>query len=444
MPSWLHLNHNPLTLAGFALVFVSTCLLIPGLCANLLFYDFSLEIFGTNLKIIDSQRTFTWLLHQMWDEGAYLVTLMLTFFGLVIPTTKFVLFGFWVYSGAVGPQYLSLVRGLSKWTAADAVVEAIVVGMLLKVPNAYAHHGVGFACFVGYCILSSLAFLCLPGDIQHGETKPNALHENLARHFRSPRVRTTTLALTLISFLVLLCIGGSLHCLRMSIPREVMQAAVDKRLGSSNLPAPLRGLTEPALRRIEQGIGGMMEVQVDVSLSGCVRRLVYSGHFYTVCGSVLLFFCVILLPVMYAVINTARALSLAELPEEDLKEMLVARDDPNLANNDLPWWPAMDRVRAFSWDLSMIDVCAVALPLTSVAAASEKELQAEVLPGVYWLIGAALLWHIHNFCCRAAQVSILTYGLGAMEGEAQRDQGASDQSADDQDGANPRPPAIYI
>jgi len=387
-------------------MFISTILLYQGLSATLVFWKISLEIFGTSLTVIDDNRTFSGMMQQMTHEEAMLPVMFLVFFGFVLPLIKIVLFTMWVWDGVGGgDKYIRYVKGLSKWTGVDAVVEALVVGMLLKIPGADAAHGYGFTCFVGYVLLSTIAFCCLPGEVHFAEEPPNAFHMKVCEKFRSPRVRKATLAVSLTTFLVVLSFGLSVHTMRLWIPKDTLQWNIGHRLlNREALPEPLRSLSDPMMQRIEEAVARLVDLTADTSVSGCIRRLMQSNSWYTVAGSLALFICVIVIPVAYAVINTAYALALTELPEEELKGLT---DATNRGEEAAPW-PAMSRLRAFLWDLSLLDVCAVAFPIATGAISYRNDLQGEMLDGYALIFLAALSWHVQNFLCRCAQLSVLT------------------------------------
>lgn len=433
---------RPLTILGCVLMFVSTILLYPGMFGMLTRYEVYLEIFGVKLEVLNAHRSFVGLLHMMSTDKAVVAVACMTFFGVVLPLIKIILFGCWVFSGATGDRYIKPMKGLSKWTGVDAVVEAFAVGSLLKMPNTYTEHGIGFASFTGYVVLSCLAFLCLPGEINFVEEPPNAFHLKLCEKFRSPRIRKMSLAATLVAFLCVLSAAGTNHSVRIWVPKDALQWGVGHRLlRRDELPQPLQTLTEPMLNRIEEAIANLVDVEAMTSVSGCVRRTLSSSNLYTVFGSSIIFICVCLIPVAYAVINTAYALALTELPEDELKSIADAADR---GENTAPW-PAMTRLRAFLWDLSMLDVCAIAFPI--VTGVPNDTLKSELLPGYGFLIGAAILWHVQNFLCRTAQLSVLTDGvqissdgnMALLQAGSSAEASQSKASSDNQE-----PKAIYI
>merc|ERR1719161_2114127 len=94
------------------------------------------------------------------------------FFGLGLPAMKVLTFHIWMLTdstttlGRLSEKAVSLLGAASRWVAVDAVVEALFVGMLLKIPSVKAEHRIAFLAFVGYCVLSGLAFLLIDPRIQ--------------------------------------------------------------------------------------------------------------------------------------------------------------------------------------------------------------------------------------------------------------------------------------
>merc|ERR1719161_1338695 len=87
------------------------------------------------------------------------------FFGVGLPAMKVVTFHIWMVTdsstalGRFADKAVNLLGAASRWVAVDAVVEALFVGMLLKIPSVKAEHRIAFLAFVAYCVLSALAFL---------------------------------------------------------------------------------------------------------------------------------------------------------------------------------------------------------------------------------------------------------------------------------------------
>lgn len=402
---------KPATIIGVVFMFISTILLYFGLTATLLTWKVSLEIFGIPVRIFNEHRDFPSLIKTMWDDSMVVPVILLFFFGFCLPVIKLVLFILWAVQGGVvsgGEKYIGLVRGLSKWTGVDAILECIIVGMLLKVPGTVGAHSTGFLCFALYVPISTAAFYFLPGE-EPGDDAPNALHLKVVERFRSARVRKVTLIGLLATFLLVLSAGLTEHSIRIGIPKDIVQYHIGKRLGidRDSLPAPLRQLSDPAMRRIEEAVANTVSLSADTSIAGCARRLYQSPSPHSIWGSTVIFLLVVFVPVAYAVINTAYSLAYTELPEEELKAMTDASSRGD-HENAAPW-PQINRMRHFLWEISMLDVAAVAfvIMVPSLGTAHEAKLEGDLLEGYFLLVLATVLWHTLNLCCRAAQLSVL-------------------------------------
>merc|ERR1719388_121168 len=83
----------------------------------------------------------------------------------MLPVAKVAAFHTWILTdsqygiGRLSEKILHILGASSRWVAVDAVVEALFVGMLLKIPSVKAEHRIAFLAFVAYCVLSALAFL---------------------------------------------------------------------------------------------------------------------------------------------------------------------------------------------------------------------------------------------------------------------------------------------
>lgn len=400
-----------LTMIGCVLMFVSTIFLAFGLLAPLLYWKVTLEIFGVKLVAIDEDRNFGDIISNLRGNHVYIPVFLMFFFGFILPMLKLGLFIMWAWTGGLAggnDSYIRWVKGLSKWTGVDAILECVIVGMMLKIPGVEAYHGQGFFAFIAYVWMSAIAYSCLPGEVQFVEEAPNSLHLKLAEFFKSPKIRKATLVCTLTIFLVVLSAGLTVQSMRLAIPKDVVQDILGKKLlNRDRLPGPLKRLSEPAMHRIEEAISSSVNLTADTSVAGTIRRVFGVSNMYTVVGSCLVFACVIVFPVMSAVINTAYALAYTELPEEELKAMCDASNRGD-TENTAPW-PAMNRLRALLWDLSMLDICVVAFALIfPVLSAQHHTLDGEILDGYVLLVLSAIIWHIQNLFCRAAQISALS------------------------------------
>lgn len=347
---------------------------------------------------------------------------LLVLFGVVLPIIKYLVFGFWlsgVGDRATANWSLSVVQRLSKWAAVDAICSAVVVGMLLKLPSASAHHGPAYVAFILYCIISTLAFACLPGEFEVDDPNPTTLNLAIASKLTNPRVRASILVFSLASFLMMLTLAGGSHTVHMWVPKQVMQESLDKLIDEAekryegriekqlNLPVPLPRLTPQLRNQIRQAASNLPTIDTRVSVSGCIHRLLSTGHKYTVWGSIVLFVCIVFFPVVYAVLTAAKALSMTEWNEYQpgQRESLISIPEDHSVKGEMSPWHSFDKFRAFARDLSMLDVLAVGLLVGYLVSKDENGLKTGLEAQFVFLVLAAIAWHFHNFLCSCIQAS---------------------------------------
>lgn len=397
---------------GTVLVCICAPLLYVGITQPLVHFEVTVKILGQHVKVMERDRALmggkkdgVWvgLVNALWDEEAYFAAGLLFTFGVVIPITKLAFFAVWL-SDLAGTQISELLlrygRAISKWAAVDAVCEALLIGILMKAGPIYAYHDIAFPCFVAYCILSSIAFTCLTGEQQVDDPEPNWAHKILASRMQSPRRRVYVLVMSLTMFLILLGVAGSLHVVRIWMPKETMAKSIDEQIGQNPVFAPLA--VNPALRRqLEQQLAAIAPIDVNASLSGAMGRLFSSGHWKTFVGCFFLACSTIFAPVMYAVLSVCKAITMSDLSDEQKQQLVEGNSDVH----DVLWWPELESVRAFAHDLSMLDVMLVGVLLGHLAMDGEPDMKSQLFPGFAVLFFATLTWHFHKLLCRAAQIS---------------------------------------
>lgn len=412
-----------LTAVGILLMTVSVPLLIYGLTGPTIEYNFFVKIFGQSYKVEETTRTIIGtdgLVQWLWQHEAYLGAFFLVVFGVGIPLAKYIVFGFWITG--LGPRAtvnwsLSIVQRLSKWAAVDAVCSAIVVGMLLKLPSVSAQHGPAYMSFVMYCIISTLAFSCLPGELEVDDPQPSPLNLAIAAKLTNPRTRASVLVVSLASFLMLLTLAGGSHTVHMWVPKQVMADAVDDLIKRAESNAndrvrqaggiPLPRMTPQIRDQIRQAAASLPQIDAKVSVSGCIHRLFGSANAYSVYGSLVLSVCIVFLPVIYAVLSAAKALSMTEWSEYQPtgRDPLNTIPEDHSVKGELSPWHAIDKFRAFARDLSMLDVLAVGLVLGHLITTDEQALRTGLEPQFLFLVMAGVAWHIHIFLCSCIQAS---------------------------------------
>jgi len=416
-----------LTAVGILLMAIALPLLIYGLLGPTIEYSFTIHIFAQPYAVLYNVRTLVGkhgLVQWLWRNESYWGWFFLTTFGIVLPVMKYATFAFWL-SGLGNRAWanwcVSLFQRLGKWAAVDAVCSATTVGMLLKIPSASASHGPAYLSFIMYCILSTIAFQCLPGELEADDPTPTPLNLKIASKLTNNRVRAGVLVISLASFLMLLTMAGGSHTVRMWVPKETVKKEVDhlikklekqtdKRLQEQgNLPFDIPKLTPQLRERIQQAVLNLPEIDSKVSVSGNITRLLHSSHKYSIYGSLVLCFCIIFLPVVYAVLSAAKALSMTEWNEFQTSSRdpltSIPEDQSVKGNTDDSPWNVIDKFRAFARDLSMLDVLAVGLFVGDLVTKNEHALKTSLEPQFGFLVLAAIAWHFHNFLCSCIQAS---------------------------------------
>jgi uncharacterized paraquat-inducible protein A len=412
-----------LTAVGILLMAASVPLLIHGLYGPTIKYTFHVKIFGQSFPVIERERTLigeNGLVQWLWNNNSLFGAFFLVFFGILIPLVKYAVFGFWI-SGlgcrSTANWALCITQRLSKWAAVDAVCSAIVVGMLLKLPGASAHHDSGYLSFIMYCIFSSLAFYCLPGELEADDPNPTPLNLAIAAKLTSPRARASVLVISVSSFLMLLTLAGGSHTVHMWVPKEVMRDNVDDMIKkyeagvedrvAGGLPYLGPRLTPQLRDQIRRAAADLPDIDSRVSVSGCISRLLHSTHRYSIYGSLVLFVCIVFLPVVYAVLTAAKALSMTEWNEfhSGSHDPLTSIPEDHSVKGTLSPWHGIDKFRSFARDLSMLDVLAVGLVVGYLVTQDEDALRTGLEPQFLFLVFAAMAWHFHNFLCACIQAS---------------------------------------
>lgn len=120
--------------------------------------------------------------------------------------------------------------------------------------------------------------------------------------------------------------------------------------------------------------------------------LLSSGHLYTVVGSTLIFFCVLLLPVAEASVVTAMAWQATAPPEEA----------PLFPDQRTKKLYRLSRVLAAVSDLAMLDVFVIGVLIAFYAVSSVHVLQAKLQTGYWLLLVTMAVGVLHHALCGAA------------------------------------------
>jgi len=149
-------------MVAVGLTLVSLGLLIPGLwqpaltiVASVPFGNKPMEIFRQTQNVVQAVRS-------LYESGNYFVSGLVLLFSIIVPFIKAAMLGVILAIKAPGPRYrlYLFVRSLSKWAMADVFAVGVFIAFLASkaTDNLDAIIGSGFYYFVGYCLLSNVAF----------------------------------------------------------------------------------------------------------------------------------------------------------------------------------------------------------------------------------------------------------------------------------------------
>jgi paraquat-inducible protein A len=150
---------------AIALTIVSLALLIPGLRQPMMTITASISLLGQNREIFRQTQSIIQAVRSLWDSGNAFVAGLILLFSVTIPFLKAIAFFVILTLKDVSRRrrlYLT-VRSLSKWSMADVFVVGVFIAYLAAVAtdNLNAVLETGFYYFVGYCLVSNLAFQLL-------------------------------------------------------------------------------------------------------------------------------------------------------------------------------------------------------------------------------------------------------------------------------------------
>jgi len=158
------------------LTLVSLGLLIPGLSQPALTIVASIPIFNKPTEIFRQTQNIVQAVRSLYESGNLFVAGLVLLFSIIVPFVKAAILGVILATKAPVTRYrlYLFVRSISKWAMADVFVVGIFIAFLAAkaTDNLDAIIGSGFYYFVGYCLLSNVAFQFLhvppPGQGDQG------------------------------------------------------------------------------------------------------------------------------------------------------------------------------------------------------------------------------------------------------------------------------------
>jgi uncharacterized paraquat-inducible protein A len=152
-------------IAALVLTAVSLALLWPGLTEPVLTITASATVLGQTREFFRQTQSIVESVRNLHEAGNTFVAGLILFFSITVPGIKVLLLAaILAVRGLVARRrLLVLVNGISKWAMADVFVVGVFIAFLAAKAtdnlNAVAERGFYF--FVGYCLVSNLAFQLL-------------------------------------------------------------------------------------------------------------------------------------------------------------------------------------------------------------------------------------------------------------------------------------------
>jgi len=146
------------------LTIISLILLVPGLRQPMMTITASIELMGAKRELFRQTQSILQAVRHLYTSGNVFVAGLVLLFSVLIPFLKSI--AFFVILALRGPstrRLYNVVRSLSKWSMADVFVVGVFIAYLASVAtdNLDAVLEPGFYYFVGYCLVSNLAFQLL-------------------------------------------------------------------------------------------------------------------------------------------------------------------------------------------------------------------------------------------------------------------------------------------
>ena len=142
------------------LTLVSLGLLIPGLLQPALTITATLPVF--NKEIFRQTQNVLQAVKSLYESKNYFVAGLVLLFSVIVPFIKMALLAVMLTMKSSATRYrlYMFVRSISKWSMADVFAVGVFIAFLASkaIDNLDAVIGVGFYYFVGYCLVSNLAF----------------------------------------------------------------------------------------------------------------------------------------------------------------------------------------------------------------------------------------------------------------------------------------------
>eukprot|EP00929_Paragymnodinium_shiwhaense_P059383 TRINITY_DN29743_c0_g1_i1.p1 TRINITY_DN29743_c0_g1~~TRINITY_DN29743_c0_g1_i1.p1 ORF type:complete len:563 (+),score=97.66 TRINITY_DN29743_c0_g1_i1:72-1760(+) len=382
----------------------------------------------TTRSLMRNQGGHSGLIPLLWNrarhgDSSYLAPVILVFFGVVLPAMKFLAVLYWIFMPLPGGKAaVNFAARMTRWTAVDAVAEAMIVALLLRA-NVHAEHRAGYVAFVCYVIFSALAiWLMDTAGVTRGHHPMAHQILDCFGDLRGSRVPLITFCLYAFMLFVGAC---CLPLARLYVPEASVKWTLNNAVGDhrKDIAKVLHSNMHESYNHFLQGVlNGVHLPQGAASVRGAFATLLLSGHPYTVAGSVLLLVGVLACPLAEAWLSYVLADKAAKqrvfLSDSDLhgpaRTVTSTAED---GNNVYPLLPteahagpkeaaelaSLDKTQFLLdsvGDLAMLDVFVTGIAVASLVLGTLGDvLTAELLSGFYVLLMASACGIIHAGVC---------------------------------------------
>jgi len=403
------------------------------------------ELLGDKAKIpivpevtraLVGDRGWDWsLLHLLLSraedgKSGYAAAYFLIFFGMVLPALKFLAVCYWQLSPFPGgSELVTLASRLTRWTAVDAIAEAMLVALLLRA-GVFAEHRQGYVCFVGYIFCSAVSIWIMD---ERGDSKGGSLFSGLVGRCLSCRIPPFLTVITGIAFISLSFFGATYYPLAtIYVPRSRIYSSVEYIIKPYKGMLKFIGEEDDVQRLIKEILPHLPVPHGEASVAEAVHTLLFSGHIFTIAGSVMLFSGVIFCPLVESILGIVLAFQASavnstivssvtrEGTDEEMSRLL---DEDKVETGPLIKESWTCCLREMAADLAMLDVFVAGMAVAGAILATLGDvLVAELKEGFYCLVRAVLVGWLHNGLCSLivhnTDTRILSQSKAASEARA--------------------------
>ncbi|WAJ69549.1 paraquat-inducible protein A [Catenovulum adriaticum] len=180
---------------GFLFNLIAICLFVPGIILPMI--SLSMEMTATlsqsalSSTLLDKELSILATVNELWQDNRFLVAVLIFVFSICVPILKTSLLccAYFIKDLQLEARILSWLNTIGKWSMADVFVVAVFLAVLstnhseTSTPQSFSlfgfnmdllissqtlsNAGIGFYCFVGYCLLSLLGTQLCQSSLKH-------------------------------------------------------------------------------------------------------------------------------------------------------------------------------------------------------------------------------------------------------------------------------------